>query len=481
MIRIQTDIISAAEKRKKEFNISKIKEAGLWKKREGYIEVYKYPPYQTYDFLKAEDLKSNFRNDSAVIYVHFPFCLTKCTYCPFYSVTEDKSSVKVKEYMSCLKKEIELLSQNEDLKKIKIKSVYFGGGSPTYIPNESLQDFISFLKDKFTIKPKVEFGSEASPETVTGKEGEKKLEAWFNSGINRISIGVQDFNESILESIERGHNLDQAMAAIKNARSTGFNNINIDLIYGLPGQTRETWKKTVEVTSGLGLESVTVACLRIKPGERDIVHNTSMYWLFKKDPNLFPTEEEDFLLYLMMKEGLKEAGFKERQVMWFTKSKKFSSRYLIERRQNFTDTIALGVAAGSSKGNIDYVNFGDIEKYAYSVKQNKLPIFKGKIITNEEMIRKRIIYSLKVEMVKKDLKEKFGTIFDEFINLGLCYETSKTFELTDLGKFLSDEMCKKFFSKDVNNKLQQYDNDLDKKIIRKESTNYKEEVYDSRI
>lgn len=378
--------------------------------------------------------------------------------------------------MECIKKEIELLSQKEDLKKIKIKSVYFGGGSPTCTPNEELESLINFLKEKFNIKPGIEFGSEASPETSVGIEGQKKLKALSEAGLNRLSIGVQDFNDKILRFIERGHNTSQAFEAIKNARDAGFQNINIDTIYGLPGQTKETWEKTVDIISNLGLESVTVACLRIRPGERDIIHNTSMYWLFKKEPQLFPTEEEDFLSYLMMEDGLRRAGFKERQVMWFTRSNKFVSQYLVERRQKFIDTIGLGVSAGISRGNIDYVNFGNIQEYANAIKQDKIPVFKGKIVTYEEMIRKRIVFSLKLDIVKKDFKNKFGTeirdkfgnIFDEFINLNLCRETPKRFELTSLGKFLADELCQRFFSDEVRNKLHEYDQNLNQKIYEKE-------------
>jgi len=475
--KIKKDLISIAEKKRDEFDLSKIKQLGIWKKKEKFTEIYKYPPYQAYDSLKFEELpEPKFKNEEAVIYNHFPFCLTKCVYCPFYSLIEETSPIKVKEYLTCIKKEIELLSQKKDLKKIKVKSVYFGGGTPTYIPIEDLEDYINFLKEKFDIKPGTEFASEASPETILTKEGEKKLSRLLDLGLNRLSIGVQDFNDEILKLIGRAHNSSEALKAIKTVKDVGFQNVNVDIIYGLPGQTRENWENTINLSSNIEVGSLTVAYLRIKPGERDVIHNKSMYWLFKNKPELFPTEDESFFFYLMMNERLKELGYKQRQCNWFTRSEKFVSRYLVERWQNLKDTIGFGVVASTSVGNIDYHNVNNVEDYVNAIKKSEFPFFKGKILTDDEMMRKKVAFGFKTDLIKKDYKdkfnanirEKFNDLLDKFINLKLCYETDKRFELTDLGRFLSDEICREFFSEDVKNRVKEYNKKLDEKVLNKE-------------
>lgn len=469
------DIINEAEKRKKELNLESLKKLGFWKEKESSGKVSRYPPYESYDTFKFNDLPETdprFRNKEAVLYFHFPFCLKKCVFCRYYSVIEKTSTIKSKEYLAYVKKEIELFSQRADLKSFKIKSVYFGGGTPTYTSTEDLKDFILFIKEKFDIKPNVEFASESSPETIIGSEGEKRLGVMIDLGLNRLSIGVQDFDDRVLKLIARTHNSSTALKAVKTAKALGIKNINIDLIYGLPGQTKKTWEKTTNLVASLDTECVTADYLCIKPTSRGMFHNPSMYLLFKKKPGLFPSEDESFLFYLMINEMLKKSGFKQRQSTWFTKSEKLVSQYLVGRWQKLNDTLAFGVNVGSSVGNIEYQNIININEYTDTIKRGCMPFFRGKALTDDEMMQKKVIFGLKTALFKKDFKDKFGieirdkfgTVFDKLIKLGLCYETSERLGLTDLGDFISDEICHEFFSENINEQAIEYEKRLNSKL-----------------
>ena len=172
------------------------------------------------------------------LYIHVPFCTVKCSYCDFnsYAGIEDMQS----EWETAALTELSLWAPR--LRDRKISTVFIGGGTPSLLPGESVAGLLDLIRSEMQLDPDAEVTLEANPESVDPE----RLEAYRSSGVNRISMGVQSLNSSELVFLDRIHSADRAMQAFGEIRDAGFDNVNLDLIYGLPGQTLETWQTTLE-------------------------------------------------------------------------------------------------------------------------------------------------------------------------------------------------------------------------------------------
>lgn len=189
------------------------------------------------------------------VYVHVPFCVRKCDYCAFYSLPLQRDVVK--EYLTSIKKEISLRTQGEPW---EATTLFLGGGTPTSLSEENLDSLLSILNESFIFSNDGERTVEANPGTLT----EGKLNILFRHGINRISLGVQSFNDEMLQGIGRIHSTQDIYDSVKSIRKAGFNNLNLDLIFGLPGQTLEDWEETLEKALTLRPEHISIYGLMVE-------------------------------------------------------------------------------------------------------------------------------------------------------------------------------------------------------------------------
>lgn len=194
------------------------------------------------------------------LYIHIPFCKSKCNYCDFNSFTCWDIDLQER-YIEALKREA-LFQKKEQTTPIKLKSIFIGGGTPTCLSGGLLVHLLDFIKDSFSIASEAEITIEANPGTVD----KEKLEELNKKGVNRISFGVQSFNDKLLKKIGRSHSAKEAYESLKLAREAGFTNINFDLMYGLPGQTLKDWEKNLQKVLQLGLEHISLYQLKIEKG-----------------------------------------------------------------------------------------------------------------------------------------------------------------------------------------------------------------------
>lgn len=200
-------------------------------------------------------------DNSFSLYISIPFCPTRCSYCSFVSHSVDKAGKLIPEYFELLKKEIALSAKITKEQNLKLETVYIGGGTPTVLDHNQLGDLIDTVKGNFDMSTCREFTVEAGrPDTVT----DAKLNVLKQKGVTRISINPQTFNDKVLENIGRRHTAKEAESAFLAARKAGLDNINMDIIAGLPGDTFESFKETLERVIGLSPESVTVHSLSVK-------------------------------------------------------------------------------------------------------------------------------------------------------------------------------------------------------------------------
>ena len=386
-------------------------------------------------------------NKDLSLYLHIPFCNTKCVYCQYTSFYE-QSDEKIATYISALKKEIDLASELPEIKNSKITSVYIGGGTPTYLSPSDLEDLLKHIQKKFNLTKNIEFTVESTPETILGGIGKEKLEILRKYGGNRLSIGIQTFDNDILHSMNRKHNLEQALSSIETAKEK-FDNLNIDLIFGFPDQTLEAWESDLNIIANMKIPPITIYPLTIKL-------EAAIYNLFEKNPKIFLDEKSYLLMDIMAIEIFKEMRFKNYPVWWFASSPKYIYKQQIHKWENNGELLALGISGYSYLNSWQYYNFRTMKEYFDSLNNNRLPIQKGiKLRTKKRQAIRNMVFGIKCKIDKCRFKgrygfnpeEEFGKPISKLENLGLIKNTEKEIKLTYKGKLFAEEVSRYFIKK----------------------------------
>ena len=276
------------------------------------------------------------------VYIHIPFCKSRCAYCDFFSTTQLE---RREEYVQALLSEIAArVPDNEP-----IDTIYFGGGTPSILETEQIERLLNALLKKSTTPPK-EITLEANP----GDLNLEKLTALKRLGINRLSIGIQSFNDAELRLIGRRHNAAQAIQAVNDAQTAGFDNISIDLIYALPEQTMESWREAIHTAIQLGVQHISCYCLSYEDG-------TPLTRLLDDGKISRTDEDTENKLYDELCEILTANGFIHYEVSNFAlpnRQSKHNSSYW-----NNTPYIGLGAGAHSYDGQTRRWNIADLATY----------------------------------------------------------------------------------------------------------------------
>ncbi len=246
------------------------------------------------------------------IYIHIPFCKRKCIYCDFYSVCGDGKLYSG--FVSAIEKSIE----NRKDKKIKVETVYFGGGTPTVLKSSQLVSILNTVKNCFDVPPNAEVTVEANPCTVTAES----LSELFNGGFNRISFGIQSAIDDELSALSRLHNYKQSREAVLNAERAGFTNISADIMIGILNQTRQSLAESIEKITSLPVSHISAYMLKVE-------ENTPLDKMIKTDSNILKSiadEDEMSERYLLMCRLLEENGFLQYEISNFAKPS-FESRH----------------------------------------------------------------------------------------------------------------------------------------------------------
>ena len=233
------------------------------------------------------------------LYVHIPFCLSKCNYCDFN--TYEGITPLIPDFVEALSNEIRLWGAHLD--RPEVSSVFFGGGTPSYLPSRDVCGLLGTIRDATSVIDDAEITLEANPDDVS----DEKAKAWLDAGFNRISIGVQSFDDGLLASLSRRHTANAACEAVETARRVGFSNISIDLMFGLPNQTLEQWSNTVKRAVELEIQHLSIYGLQIEPGtplHRDVRVGT------------MPRPDDDLAaeMYETVMDSLSNAGYEHYEI-----------------------------------------------------------------------------------------------------------------------------------------------------------------------
>ena len=372
------------------------------------------------------------------LYLHLPFCISKCPYCDFNSYPL-KEENQITSYISALYKEITTYSQK--LKKINIRTIYFGGGTPTILSGVQIYNILEFCKDKFTVDKNAEITIEANPGTLDGE----KLKLLIESGINRLSLGAQSFNDLFLKKLGRIHNTQDIIDSYYLAREKGFNNINIDIMFALPDQTTKDLQTTLEKAVSLKPDHLSLYNLTIKPG-------TEYYEKYKRGKLKLPTEDEEFDMYDWAINFLKENNFEHYEIANFARPYKRSMHNLIYWQNK--PYLGIGAGAYSFIKGYRYMNYENPGRYIKEIMSGKLPVDNGEKLS----LRKRMIETIILGLRTKDgvgfkkFKTRFGVnlndIFfkqvNKLVNLALLEKGDCKIKLTKKGIFLANTVFREF-------------------------------------
>ncbi len=347
-------------------------------------------------------------------YVHIPFCKTKCFYCAFVSTCNLKLETG---YIISLLKDIDT-----NYKKNKLKTLYIGGGTPSILSLKHVEKIIN----KFELFENAEITFELNPENAD----EIYLKGLLNLGINRLSIGVQTFNDDILKLINRTHNSQKALETINLAKNIGFKNISLDFIYGLPTQTIEDFKNDLEIAKSLDIQHISLYGLKIE--ENSVFR--------KKTPKNLPDDDTQADMYLSAIEILKD--FSHYEISNFAKNESFQSKHNLTYWSN-EQYYGFGCGAHGYEDGIRYANAFDIHKYI----ENPLLRDFGHTETEKEKLEEEIFLGFRIEkgLNTPKINQKFNINFDEkyaqalkkYISTGHILKTDCGYKLSNAGFLIS--------------------------------------------
>ncbi|MBZ4686781.1 MAG: hypothetical protein PWQ96_636 [Clostridia bacterium] len=361
------------------------------------------------------------------IYVHIPFCIKKCNYCDFVSFpSPDKETLL--DYLQCLKKEIKLYSIKYYNKKFT--SVYFGGGTPTILDVSHLKELLDIIKSNFNIANSSEITVEANPGTLEFK----KVKELKDAGFNRISIGVQSTSDKFLKEMGRVHTASDVKESLKFIRRAGFENVNVDLIYGLPAQTLSGWLHTLQEIVAEKPPHIAAYGLKIEK---------ETYWgrLFEEGNLLLPDEDEVYNMYVEAGNFLKKNGYVHYEISNWAKpgyESKHNKVYWLTG-----EYLGIGLNAASYLDGTRFTNTESLKKYIQQIKMSNFPIRESYRLSKEEQMSEAMIMALRLrEGVRKDFfKKRFGCFPEDvygkqikkLVKLGLLKEDLHTLRLTEKG------------------------------------------------
>ncbi len=368
------------------------------------------------------------------LYIHIPFCKKKCNYCDFYSCTSlDKIKKYIKSICSELKMEAPLY------KDYTFDTIFIGGGTPSLIDSEDFKLLADTIKDNLSLAQDIEFSIEANPGTITGE----KLIAYKESGVNRISIGLQSTFDDELNKLGRIHNYDTFLKNYNLAREYGFNNINIDIMYALPSQNKERFLETLKRVIELKPEHISAYSLKIE-------ENTPFGKM--KSALILPDEDEEYDTYLSMCETLSKNGYLQYEISNFSKEG-YECKHNLKYWQS-EEYIGIGPSAHSFFEGERYSYISNVDEYILELEEDVLPLklleendknehSSPKISKTDEYVMLKMRLAKGVDL--KEFRALFGTEFLEvypqikvYLDTGYVVLENGAYKFTPKGFFVSN-------------------------------------------
>lgn len=372
----------------------------------------------------------------AGLYIHIPFCRKKCHYCNFYSM----ASVKyIDAFYDALLEEIYI--QRKYLEGKSIQSIYFGGGTPSFVKPDIIRQALQIIRKYYRIDIDPEITLEANPDDINNAV----LREYKDIGINRLSIGVQSFFDDDLQYLNRLHSAGQAFQAVMEAKSAGFENLSVDLIYGIPALTNEKWVQNLEKAFSLDIPHISAYSLTVE-------EKTALYVLIRKKTLTAPADEQMIAHFRILQNKMKEHDFHHYEISNFCKTgynSKHNSMYWSGEHY-----LGFGPSAHSYNGVSRQWNIGNILKYVDLISSNNR-FYQNEELTDIQRFNERVMVSLRtmwgfdLNKISEEFGDEIASGFrfraSVYIKSGAMIENNGIYTLTDEGKLFADGIASDLF------------------------------------
>jgi len=366
------------------------------------------------------------------LYIHIPFCKRKCNYCDFYSIVASENLIS--RYIDSLIQEMKIYSRKYDF---KINTIYIGGGTPSILNPEYIRIIVKNIRKYFKSIPEPEFTIEANPESVN----KEFLETLKKCGVNRLSMGIQSFNDKLLKIAGRLASREIIDEKINLVKKMNFINWSADLIYGLPYQHLKDFEYDLDTIINYNPSHISLYALTIEKG-------TNFFSLYREKQEIFPSDDEVSEMYFLANEFLEKNKYYRYEISNFA-PKGYECKHNLAY-WNLRDYLGLGASAVSTINNTRWKNESDVNKYIKYLKENKLPLSNMTKLTKKEKIQEFIMLQLRLrkgldlKILKQQyeidlLKQKFSEI-EEFIKAGLIKLQKNRIFLTIKGIIVSNSV-----------------------------------------
>lgn len=371
------------------------------------------------------------------IYIHIPFCKSKCAYCNFFSLVSEK---KINDYVNSLKREI--VSRKDYLGGEKVKTIYFGGGTPSLLPTKYIDEILKILNNNFDLVSNPEITLEANPDTID----KEQLFELKSLGVNRISVGIQSFHDDDLKYLDRKHDSRHALQIIDDLKCVGFEKLTLDLIYGIPTLTEEKWNKNLDIFFSTGISHLSAYALTVEP-------KTILGQRIEKGDLQDVNEEETVRHYEILVDRTKENGFEHYEISNFAKPGCRSQHNSIY--WNDEKYLGLGPSAHSYDGNSRQWNISNLTKYIQLINSESECYYEKEILSTEDKFNEYVMTSLRTSWgcdIEK-ISAKYGSSYSEhflknvkkYLESGEMLKDFNTYRLTDEGMLFADGIAAELF------------------------------------
>ena len=367
------------------------------------------------------------------LYIHIPFCQKRCHFCAFSLQIHREDGAQA--YLAALERELALYALDETICQRPVSTMYVGGGTPTVLSSEQLSFIFTLIKKVFSLQAGVEITVEATPDTVTAEN----LHGFRELGVTRLSMGAQSFEETEWKRLGRSGWCDTIMASVDLAHSSGFQNVNLDLMYGLPEQTLESWQTTLEKAVQLSPTHLSCYALTIEEGTR-----------FSVDRRRGMLEDSNPLMENAMEElavsFLAGAGYQRYEISNYAQSG-FRCRHNLRYWQGL-DYLGLGPSAQSYVNGVRFGNIEDLGRYSQCLENGALPYADVESLSTRQINRERVVFGLRLmeglplqELEAFPRDHQWQSSINRFLQEGVLCQTQTSLKLTALGRRFVDSVA----------------------------------------
>ncbi len=448
-------IIESARANLDRFHIEELTKAGITPDNVDFVPVVRYPEMTWYPKVDVDEIFSHESERAGIpyaAYVHVPFCASSCHYCHWIKLIDPPQDV-VERYIDAVSKEMEIAVKRLSRERLPISTVLFGGGTPTFLTARQWERLLGSFTKYFDLGKCRQFSVEAEPSSLLGQVGHDRLKVLKEFGVDRISLGVQCFDDRLLAIMGRTHTSADVFQAIDNIKKAGFESVSLDLIYGYPDQSIADWINSMQAAIQSGADAWQLYRLRI------LQHGLTQGVIikqYKKHPESFPDPSKIRLMKMLGNLISEDNGFAQHFTRIFATDNKHTTHFMWDYCCHLTNVVGLGPSSWSNYHRTFTVNAQGFEDYLRLVDEGKMPVERGLFRDEELEARRSLITPLKNDRVYKKryekrlgfgLNERFMPDLERLKSFGLLSEDENSFFLTERGRFFADETVTQLFQK----------------------------------